>query len=293
MSGKSKRAFDRKAYHTRRQNAESLRHQGLYSKAADLFRQNLAISSKYFRHDHANVLNDRDGLSGCLHDLGQYQAAAAIDEETLWHRHHLDKEAKETTKTRVNLAQNLTQLGQFGKAIVLYQSVLSTRKITLGNTHPDTLDTRHWLAWSLHRHGNVDEAFRHNVYLLDILSESLRAEDYDMIQCKHNLATNWCAFGDYGQAMQLTVENLQALRKTRPSSDSQLRTVKDLQKHIDQCLTRARGMEPEVRAFARKGFKEVLPKHFHRPRTRDRGDETKKAALHNKSFNMYDARDGS
>lgn len=288
MSGNSKGAFDHRAYRKRRQNAEMFRDQYLYLKAADLFGQNLAVSSEYFNHDHANVLNDRRGLSECL-------AAIGVDEETWWLRHRLDKEAKETTKSQVNLARDFIQLGQFERAITLYQTILTTQKKTLGDAHPDTLNTRVWLASTLQRHGNVEEAYRHNLYLLDLLSKSRPVEDSDVIMCKHNLAINWCSFGDYERAMQLTVEGLQILRKTRPSGDSQLRMVEALRKNIDrsiQCLRRERRTEPGGTASARKEVKAVPIERSRRPGTRDHSDEKKKAALRNKSPNMYDARDG-
>ena len=296
MSSKSKEAFDHKAYHTRRRNAESLRDQGLYSKAADLFGRNLAVSSEYFNNDHANVLNDRDDLSECLYELGQCQAAITIYEETLRLRHHLDKEAEETTNTRLKLAYSLKRSGQFERAIALYQTALTVRKRTLGDTHPDILYTRQLLASTFHTYGNVDEAFRHNRYLLDILAKSRPAEDYNLIICKYNLAVNWCAFRDYEPAMQLTVESLQALRKTRPSGDSQLRRMESLRKNIDrdiQCQRRERRTEPGVTASASKEGKAVPPNYFHQPGIRDHGDETRKTTVRNKSSNMYDARDGS
>ena len=295
MSGKSKRGFEYKAYYTRGRDAEMLRKQGLYSEAANLFRQNLAVSSKYFNHDHTNILNDRDGLSVCLHKLGQYQAAVTINEETLRLRNHLYKEAKETTAAQVNLAHNLTQLGRFERAILLLQTVLDIRTKTLGHTHPDTLDTRHWLASVLQSHGNALDAYRHNLFLLDILAESRRADDSELIECKHNTADNLCTLGGYERAMQLTLENLQVLLNTRGSSGTQIRMAEDLRKYIDQKIQSQREMqtEPGVTASARKEVRAVPPEPFHGPRTRDQGNEIKKAAPRNKRSNMYDARVGS
>lgn len=265
----------------------------LYLKAADLFGQNLAVSSEYFSHDHPNVLNDRRGLSECL-------AAVGVDEETWRLRHHLDKEAKESTKTQINRAGDFIQHGQFEKAIVLYRIVLTTQKRTLGDSHPDTVDTRLCLASTLHKHGNVDEASRHNLYLLDLLLKSRPVEHSDVIMCKHNLAANWFSLGDYDRAMQLTVESLQVLRKTRSSGDSDIRMVEALRKNIDrsiQCLRRERRSEPGVKASARKEVKAVPIEQSRRPGTRDHTDEKKatprKATPRNKSSNMYDARDGS
>ena len=213
MSGKIKGVFDHKSYYKRQRNAESLRVQGLYSEAADLFRQNLADSSQCFSPGHANVLNDRDRLANCLHELGRYQAAITIDEETLRLRYHHGKEAKDTMQTQVNLACSLNRLGQFERAIALYRTVLTIRKKTLGDTHPDTLDTRNEMVRILHKHGDFAEAFRHNLYLLDVLAESRRADDYDLILCKHNLAISWCAFENYECAMQLTVREFASFTK--------------------------------------------------------------------------------
>ncbi|KAL8733509.1 MAG: hypothetical protein Q9181_003571 [Wetmoreana brouardii] len=230
--------FDHRQHRLNGDTAKSLRKQDKHAHAADLLRENLAMSSKHFNANNLTVLNDRDSLSDCLHKLGGYGEAIKLDEVTLWIRQKIDGEGKDTIATLQSLADNLRKIGRHDKAIPLYQSALDTRIKTLGWKHNDTLDTIHNLATSLCDCRDFKEACRLNAQLLKTREERLAADDYSLIATRHNLATNHYYLGDLPQAAELTNQNLQALENTRASTDSQVQQLRELQERIESTSQR-------------------------------------------------------
>ncbi|KAL8718398.1 MAG: hypothetical protein Q9225_004456 [Loekoesia sp. 1 TL-2023] len=243
-------SFDRRKHRTNGMSASSLRDQGKHAQAAVLLQQNLAMSSKFLSGTDMTVLSDRDSLSDCLRELGDYEGAIKLDEGTLAVRQRLDDRGEDTIATLKSLADNLSQIGQHKKAIPLYQSALSTRSRTLGLEHEDTLDTEHYLASCLHEDGQYSEASRLNTQVLKIREEQLAADDYNLIATRHNLATNHYALGAITQAAELTNRNLQALNGNmgRASTDAQLQSVVVLQERIKSTIQRARAVRARKEA---------------------------------------------
>ncbi|KAL8902272.1 MAG: hypothetical protein Q9207_004808 [Kuettlingeria erythrocarpa] len=197
------------------------------------------MSSKCFSEHDLTVLSDRDSLSDCLRELGDYEGAVKLDEETLPIRQRIDKEGEDTIATLQSLADNLSQSGKHDKAVPLYRSALATRIMTLGRKHEDTLGTKHNLASSLYELGQAEKASKLNAQILKIREELLAASDYDLIATRHNLATNHHALGNLEQAAQLTIQNLVALQSTRTSDDGQLLAVRVLQDRIQSTIRKA------------------------------------------------------
>lgn len=223
--------------------ADWLQNQGNHAQraqAADLLRQNLSMSSKHFSDIDPTVLSDRDSLSDCLQELGDYKGAVKLDEVTLPIRQRIDNEAEDTVATLQSLADNLSRLGQHGKAIPLYRTALSTRERTCGLTHEATLSTKHNLASSLYEFGQAREASIINRQILKVREEQLATDDYDLVATTHNLAADCYALGDLGRAVQLTNRNLRVLQDTRPSTDTQLLEVIALQGRIKETIQEAK-----------------------------------------------------
>lgn len=76
-------AFDRVEHRRNGNSADSLRNRGKHEQAARLLRRNLAMSSEHFNEHDLTVLSDRDSLSDCLRELGDYAGAIKLDEVTL------------------------------------------------------------------------------------------------------------------------------------------------------------------------------------------------------------------
>lgn len=232
MSASPNTGFDRREYQRRFKDAGSLQDQGKYLDAAALLRKNLASSTQHLGVRHLDTLNDRDCLSDCLHDLGKYAEAVALDRETLEIRKRNDEKSRETLATQHSLANNLGQLGHYKESIPLYRSVLARRKEILGDNHNDTLETQHQLAYNLHKHEQDKEALQLNTQTLEIRERRLAPDDYEFIATRHNLATNFHALKNLDKAMALTDQNLEFLRGTRPAADQQLREVEMFQERI-------------------------------------------------------------
>ncbi|KAL8703225.1 MAG: hypothetical protein Q9201_003583 [Fulgogasparrea decipioides] len=271
--------------HQHRQNGDwaiSLRNQDKHAQAANLLRINLAMSSRYFKADDLTVLNDRDSLSDCLRELGDYEGAIKLDEVTLPIRQKIDAEAEDTIATLQSLADNLRQIGKLDKAIPLYRSALSTRVKTLGWKHNDTLDTRHNLANSLYDCGQVREACELNAQLLKIREERLAADDDDLIATRHNLAMNYYDLGYLQQAAELTNQNLRALKNTGVSTDDQSQAARRLQEIINFTIRK------EKRAEAIRAKKQAEGASSQAPKT---SSNTKGQAKAPKEVDAKDAKD--
>ncbi|KAL9005235.1 MAG: hypothetical protein Q9188_001995 [Gyalolechia gomerana] len=240
MTQPSYPAFNRGKHWRNGNNADSLRNEGRHEQAAILLRENLAMSSKYFSEHDLTVLSDRDSLSDCLHELGDYEGAIKLDEVTLPIRQRIDKEGEDTVATLQSLSDNLRQIEKHEKAIPLYRSALASRIKTLGRKHEATLETKHNLASSLYESGQVREASRLNAQILKVREEQLAADDDDLIATRHNLATNYHALGYLEQAAQLTNQNLLALQNTRTSNDAQLLEISKLQDRINSTIREAK-----------------------------------------------------
>lgn len=233
MSASPTNAFNRREYQRRLNEAESLQDQGDYQAAAALLKDNLAASTQHFGIRHAITLNDQDGLSDCLHDLGEYAEAAVLDRKTLRVRKGKDEKSPATLATQQSLANNLSQLRQHEESIALNRSILAYRVELLGDDHNDTLETRHQLAYDLHRRGEDKEASQLNAQILHVREQKLGSDNYNLIASRHNLATNLHALKKLDKAMALTDHNLTSLQKRRPGDDQQAQEVNELKKRIN------------------------------------------------------------
>lgn len=247
--------FDRQQHGRNLWAADKLQNQGKHAKAAELLRQNLWTTSKHLSGSDPMVLSDRDSLSDCLRGLGDFKGAVELDEVTLPLRQRIDDQAEDTIATLQSLADNLSSLGQYGRAIPLYRSALSTRTKALGLGHEITLQTKHNLASSLYEFGQPREASRINRQVMKIREATLAADNVDLVATIHNLATNSYSLGDLERAIQLTKRNLQALQGIRAPTDEQLLEVIALQDRIKSTLSGAE----RVRALASKTETLVTP----------------------------------
>ncbi|KAL8732289.1 MAG: hypothetical protein Q9166_002861 [cf. Caloplaca sp. 2 TL-2023] len=231
-------AFDRVQHRRNGNSADLLRNQGKHEQAASLLRRNLAMSAKHFSEHHSTVLGDRDSLSDCLRELGDYEGAINLDKVTLPIRQRLEKEGEDTIATLQSLADNLSQIGKHEQAIPLHWSALAARIKTLGGKHKDTLETQHNLASSLYESDQAQKASELNAQVLKVREERLAADDHNLIATRHNLAANHYALGNLEQAVGLTNQNLLALQNTRTSNDAQLLAICRLQDRIKSTIQR-------------------------------------------------------
>ena len=85
--------------------------------------------------------------------MGEYRLLVAVE------RRRLQLE-KNKTAAKMRLANALRHVGKYDEAEPLYRTCLAARKETLGEKHPDTLDSVNNLAGLLESQGKYDEAER-------------------------------------------------------------------------------------------------------------------------------------
>ena len=89
-----------------------------------------------------------------MYDLGEYQAARRLDEDTLARRRQvLGEDHPYTLTTAHNLARDLRTLGEHKAARLLDEDTLARRRRVLGHNHPDTLQSADSLAVDVHSPG--------------------------------------------------------------------------------------------------------------------------------------------
>ena len=97
--------------------------------------------------DHPSTLASANNLAIDLTNLGEYQAARDLDEDTLARRRRvLGEDHPDTLSSANNLAIDLANLGEYQAARELDEDTLARRRRVLGEDHPDTLPSANNLA---------------------------------------------------------------------------------------------------------------------------------------------------
>lgn len=184
--------------------AEAFQSKSKHQDAIALLREKLDLTIRELGSDHPLTINDQESLSDSLSEVGSFAEAVTLDRKTLRARKKLDKRASSTLATQDSLAWNLAQIQQYTEAITLYRENLTVREQILGKTHDKTLETRQGLASCLHDIGAFGEAKELNGEVLRAREPQKRPDDYDLIACRHNMATNYLGLGEVEQAVIMT-----------------------------------------------------------------------------------------
>ncbi|MEK8109878.1 tetratricopeptide repeat protein [Micromonospora sp. M12] len=109
--------------------------------------------------DHETTLYASHLLAYAHRQLGQYQQARALDEDTLTrYRRTLGDDHPDTLSSANNLAIDLTELGQRDQARALDEDTLTRYRRTLGDDHPNTLSSANNVAGHLRKLGQHEQA---------------------------------------------------------------------------------------------------------------------------------------
>jgi serine/threonine protein kinase/tetratricopeptide (TPR) repeat protein len=109
-------------------------------------------------------------------------------------------------QTRLGAAQ--LNLGNFGRAIPLYNSALQTREGKLGHDHPDTLEVRSGLAEAYRFDGRVSEAIALEQETLKMRLAKLGPDHADTLSSQNQLAEAYRAAGRFADAIPLHEDTL-------------------------------------------------------------------------------------
>ncbi|GAB3169125.1 NB-ARC domain-containing protein [Micromonospora palomenae] len=146
--------------------------------------------------------------------LGQYQQAHALDEDTLNRRRRIHGDDHPNTLTSANnLAADLSNLGQHEQARALDEDTLNRRRRVLGDDHPDTLTSANNLAADLRQLGQHEQARALDEDTLTRRRLLLGDDHPQTLSSAHNLAADLSNLGQHEQARALDEDALTGFRR--------------------------------------------------------------------------------
>ena len=112
----------------------------------------------------------------------------------------LARDPVEWARVQFAIAYILQDQGQYGAAESILRKVLQERERTLGPEHPDTLETRHYLASAFEEEGKYAEAEAQYRALIKVEEKVLGPEHPDTLRARNNLTAALYDQGKYAEA---------------------------------------------------------------------------------------------
>ncbi len=164
--------------------------------------------------DDPGTLNAVGALATVLQDLGRYEEARELDQDTLTRsRRVLGEDHPGTLGSAHNLANDLHTLGDYQAARDLHQDTLTRKRRVLGEDHPSTLNSASNLAADLRALGDYQAARDLDQDTLTRRRRILGEDHPNTLNSATNLATDLRALGDYQAARDLDQDTLTRRRR--------------------------------------------------------------------------------
>ncbi|WP_290056413.1 FxSxx-COOH system tetratricopeptide repeat protein [Amycolatopsis solani] len=177
--------------------------------ALPLFQRAYALDRGRLGDDHPDTLTAVGGLALALGDLGEYQRARELDEDTLARSKRVLGDDHPDTLTSANgLAIDLSNLGEYQQARELNEDTLTRRRRVLGDDHPDTLTTANTLAIDLSNLAEHQQARELNEDTLTRRRRVLGDDHPDTLTTANNLAIDLSNLGEHDRAHELNEDTL-------------------------------------------------------------------------------------
>jgi tetratricopeptide (TPR) repeat protein len=187
--------------------ASYLQTRGQPRTALPLFERAYAADQERLGDDARPTLASANNLAICLSQLGEYQRARELNEDTLTRRRRvLGDDHPDTLTSASNLAADLHQLGEHQRARELDEDTLTRRRRVLGDDHPDTLNSANNLAANLTNLGEDQQARELNEDTLTRARRVLGDDHPDTLNSANNLAFDLTNLGETEQAAALLAE---------------------------------------------------------------------------------------
>ena len=149
-----------------------------------------------------------------LTNLGEYQAARELDEDTLArYRRVFGEDHPSTLMSANNLAVDLRILGEYQAARELDEDTLARYRRVLGEDHPSTLRSAGNLAVDLTQLGEYQAARELDEDTLARRRRVLGEDHPDTLDSAGNLATDLRDLGEYQAARELDEDTLARYRR--------------------------------------------------------------------------------
>ncbi|MFL6078210.1 MAG: FxSxx-COOH system tetratricopeptide repeat protein [Mycobacteriales bacterium] len=164
--------------------------------------------------DDNHTLWAANSLARAWTDLGQYQKARDLDEDSLTRRRRMLGEDNENTLVSANnLAIDLRRAGELAAARELDEDTLDRRRRLLGEDHPDTLTSANNLAVALREAGELAAARELDEDTLARRRRLLGEDHPDTLRSANNLAADLREAGELAAARELDEDTLARRRR--------------------------------------------------------------------------------
>ncbi|RSD13158.1 FxSxx-COOH system tetratricopeptide repeat protein [Amycolatopsis eburnea] len=182
--------------------------------ALPLFERAYALRRNLLGDDHPDTLNSANNLAVDHQDLGGFQRARELDEDTLERRKRvLGDDDPDTLNSATNLAIDLRELGEHQRARELDEDTFERSKRLLGDDDPSTLNSACNLAIDLSWLGEYERARELDEDTLERSKRLLGENHPDTLTSASNLAHDLRGLGEYRQARELDEDTLDRRRR--------------------------------------------------------------------------------
>ena len=202
---------------------------GLYSPAASLLENSLAVRKARGVGTQANLADTLDSLAEILARTADYDRAYELAQESLVLREEL--EGLSPTEKRLEKARALTKMadilvrkGEYEAAEPLIRESLENRRSILGNAHPDIAENIEDLGLNYYYRGEFDDAID-SLQAAVAMRRALHDGPFPATsQAISNLAVVYLEVGDYDSAEVLYTEALEMDRRILGDKHPELST---------------------------------------------------------------------
>jgi tetratricopeptide (TPR) repeat protein len=164
--------------------------------------------------DHPQTLEAARMLAQNLNELGDYQRARELDEDTLGRRRRvLGEDHPDTLMSAGGLARDLHGLGDYQRSRELVEDTLARTRRVLGEDHPDTLTSANNVARALSELGDYQRARELDEDTLARRRRVLGEDHPDTLMSAGGLALDLRGLGDYQRARELDEDTLARSRR--------------------------------------------------------------------------------
>ncbi len=191
-----------------------LQTRGELAPARPLFERARDLRCSLLGEDHPDTLQTANRLSFNLSELGRYEQARQLGEDTLARcRRVLGEDHPDTLRAAYILALALWDLGQYERARELGEDTLARCRRVLGEDHPDTRRAAYILALYLWESGRYERACEFGEDALARCRRVLGEDHPDTLRSAFILALALWALGRYERARELGEDTLARCRR--------------------------------------------------------------------------------
>ncbi len=189
---------------------------GLFEQAEPYHRRALEQQIALLGHDHAETIQNQNGLAVLLEDMDRYAEAESLANDALERaRTALGEDSKEVLSALNNLGVILSRTGREAEAEAMRREALRQHRRILGDEHVETIVAIGSLGIQLHEVGRFEEA---EPLLRECVERAVRTlgEDASVtLVALNNLAMLLDTTGRYAEAEPIKLRILQASRRVR------------------------------------------------------------------------------